>query len=69
MEYARIANISRMYDSKRIAEFYEQSEKKKVSGEELQKAFRSWTRKQKKLKKIQNINPRNSSQYRKDIDT
>jgi hypothetical protein len=39
-----------------------------MSNEELRKAFRSWGRKQKKLKKIQNINPRNSSQYRKEVD-
>jgi hypothetical protein len=69
MEYARVANLNRMYDSKRVAEFYETAEKKKLSGEELRKAFRSWTKKQKKLKKIQNKNPRTSSQYREDVDT
>lgn len=68
MEYARVSNLNRMYDSKRIAEFYEATEKKELANEELRKAFRSWTRKQKKLKKIQNINPRKSSQYRKEID-
>jgi hypothetical protein len=68
MEYARVANLNRMYDSKRIAEFYESSEKKQLSNKELQKAFRSWTRKQKKLKKIQNRNPRTSSEYREDVE-
>jgi hypothetical protein len=68
MEYARVANLNRMYDSKRIADFYESSEKKHLSNEELQKSFRAWTRKQKKLKKIQNRNPRTSSQYREDFD-
>jgi len=69
MEYARISNLNKLYDSKRIAEFYAASEKKKLSSEQLQDSFRRWTKKQKKLKKIQNINPRNSAQYRKDIDT
>jgi hypothetical protein len=69
MEYARVSNLNKMYDSKRVAEFYEATEKKDMSNEELRKAFRSWGRKQKKLKKIQNINPRNSSQYRKEVDT
>lgn len=69
MEYARVANLNRMYDSKRIAEFYEATEKKHLSNEELRSAFRSWTKKQKKLKKIQNRNPRTSSQYREDVDT
>ena len=69
MEYARVANLNRMYDSKRIAEFYEATEKKNMSNEEMRKAFRSWTKKQKKLKKIQNRNPRTSSQYREDVDT
>ena len=69
MEYARVSNLNRMYDSKRIADFYEAAEKRNMSNEELRKAFRSWTKNQKKLKKIQNINPRNSAQYRRDIDT
>ena len=68
MEYARVANLNRMYDSKRIAEFCAASEKKLISSQELYKSFRSWIKKQKKLKKIQNINPRNSSQYRKDFE-
>jgi hypothetical protein len=69
MEYARIANQNRIYDSERVARFYEATEKKKMSAIEMQKAFRSWSRKQEKLKKIRNINPRNSSMYRRDLDT
>jgi Tfp pilus assembly protein PilO len=69
MEYARVANLNRMYDSKRVADYYAASEKKQLSNDEMRKAFRSWNRKEKKLTKIQNINPRTSSQYRKEIDT
>lgn len=69
MEYARISNMNRMYDSKRVADQYENAIIKYMSREELYKAYRSWNRKQKKLKKIQNIDPRKSSQYRKDVDT
>lgn len=68
MEYARVANQNRLYDSKRIAEFYASTEKKNMSSEDLRKAFRSWSKKQKKLRKIQNVNPRNSSQYRRDVE-
>lgn len=69
MEYARVSNLNKLYDSKRVADFYDAAEKKQLSTEELRKAFKSWSRKQKKLKKIQNINPRNSSQYRNEVDT
>ena len=68
MEYARVSNLNKMYDSKRIADFYEASEKKKLQNDELRSAFRSWSRNQKKLKKIQNRNPRTSTQYREDMD-
>lgn len=68
MEYARVSNLNRMYDSKRIADFYAASEKKQLSNKELQDAFRSWQRNQKKEKKIQNKDPRNSSQYRSQFD-
>lgn len=68
MEYARVSNLNRIYDSKRIADFYEATEKKDMSNEQLRGAFRSWTKKQKKLKKIQNRNPRTSNVYRDAID-
>lgn len=67
MEYARIANLNRMYDSKRIADFYEATERRNMSKQELQKAFRSWRRKQKTLRKIQQQNPRTSSMYRRSV--
>jgi hypothetical protein len=69
MEYARVANLNRMYDSKRIADFYKATEKQKLSSEQLQKSFRSWSKKQKKLRKIQNRNPRTSDEYRTQVDT
>lgn len=67
MEYARISNLNKLYDSKRIADFYASTEKKNMSSEELRQQFRSWARNQKKQQKIQNINPRTSDQYRHDI--
>jgi hypothetical protein len=68
MEYARVANMNRMYDSKRVADLYNEALDKYYSKKELYNAFRAWSRKQKKLKKIQNMNPRNSSMYRRDVD-
>jgi hypothetical protein len=68
MEDVRVANLNRLYDSKRVAEFYEAQERKELSSRQMATAFRSWSRKQRKLKKIQNVNPRTSSQYRKDVD-
>jgi hypothetical protein len=69
MEYARVANLNRLYDSKRIAEYFnEVAVKRKMSRDELYKNFRSWSKKQKKIKKIQNVNPRNSTQYRQGIE-
>jgi hypothetical protein len=68
MEYTRIAKLNRIFDSKRVAQFYETQEKKQLSNKELYSAFKSWAKKQKKLKKIQNRNPRTSSQYREDVD-
>jgi Tfp pilus assembly protein PilO len=67
MEYARIANMNRMYDSKRVADQYNNALNQYMSKKELYTAYRAWSRKQKKLKKIQNINPRNSSMYRREI--
>lgn len=64
MEYARIANKNKMFDSARVAEFYETAVDEGLSGEKLRKAFRAFSKKQKKQKKIQNINPRNSKMFR-----
>lgn len=69
MEYARVANLNKLYDSKRVAQFYDAAEKRKISGAKLQRAFRLWSGMQKNLKKIQNIDPRDSSQYRQQIET
>lgn len=69
MEYARAANLNKLYDSKRVADFYDAAEKRKISGEKLQRAFRLWRAMQKNEKKIQNVDPRNSSYYRQQIDT
>jgi hypothetical protein len=69
MEYARVANLNRMLDSKRIADFYAATEKKNMSREELRKSFRAWSKKQRRQSKIQNRNPRTSNQYRRDFDT
>lgn len=67
MEYARVANLNRLYDSERLAAFYEATVKSKMSDEELRKSFRAWLKKQKKQDRIRNHNPRTSSQYRKDL--
>lgn len=67
MEYARVANLNRIYDSKRIADFYASAEKRHMPTQELQKAFKSWARKQRKLRKIQSRNPRTSTQYREEL--
>lgn len=69
MEYVRTSSIAKLYDSNQVAEFFEESleKRKNMSEKDLQKSFKSWERKQQKLKKIQNINPRNSSQYRKGL--
>jgi hypothetical protein len=69
MEYARIVNLNWMYDSKRIAEFYEWAEKKKISGDKLYESFRTWNKNEhNKQKRVQHKNPRNSDMYRKDIE-
>jgi hypothetical protein len=69
MEYERIANKGRMYDSKRIAEFYEMHDKTLVTNDQLHKAFKRWKETHRQLKKIQQINPRNSTVYRSKIET
>ena len=68
MEYARTANIGRLRDSDRVAQFYEFAEKKKLQGKELADAFRSWSKNQRKLDKVQNINKKGSNQYRKAVE-
>ena len=64
MEYARVANKNKMFDSARVVEFYDTAVDEGLSGEKLRKAFRAFSKKQKKQKKIRNINPRNSKMFR-----
>jgi hypothetical protein len=68
MEYARVANMNRMYDSKRVADLYNEAVDKYYSKKEMYDAFRAWNRKQKKQRKIQNMNPRTSTQYRSQMN-
>ena len=68
MEYARTANIRRLKDSDRVSQFYEFAEKKKLQGKELSEAFRSWSKNQRKLDKVQNKNKKGSNQYRKAVE-
>lgn len=68
MEYVRTANLNRIYDSKRVAEFYEANERKKFTNEELRDAFKQWTKKQNKKNKIQNKNKKDSSKFRKALE-
>lgn len=63
MEYARIVRLNRMFDSERVAEFYEFAKKAELTGEELRKAFRRWSKRQDKQKRIQHRDPRNSDYY------
>jgi hypothetical protein len=68
MEYARVASLNHLYDSKRVAEFFEMAEKRKLKGEDLRSAFRTWRRSQAGQPKIQNWNPRTSEEYRHSVD-
>lgn len=67
MESMRIKNLNRIYDSKRLAEFYETAERKKLSEEEMQRAFRKWQKHEKKRMKIRHRDPRKSDLYRRDF--
>lgn len=65
MEYARNASLGRMYDSKRVANLFDYAEENKIDSKDLKKIFNKWIKKEsKRQKKIQNINPRNSSMFR-----
>lgn len=68
MEYVRTANLNRMFDSKRVADFYEATERKNYSEEEMRDAFKSWSRNQKKQNKIQNNDKKDSKKYRKALE-
>ena len=68
MEYVRTANLNRIFDSKRVAEFYEQAEKKNYTNEEMRNAFKSWSRRQRKQNKIQNKSKKDSNKFRKALE-
>lgn len=68
MDYVRTANLNRIFDSKRVADFYEATERRQWSNEEMRSVFKSWSRRQRKLDKIQNKNKRDSKQFRKALE-
>lgn len=63
MEWAREHAQAYMYDSQRVADAYnELSVKRNLSPKEIELAFRSWSRRERKLQKIRNLNPRTSQE-------
>ena len=68
MEYARTANMGRLYDSEKIAELFETEDKKDSTPEQMQKAYDKWREEQKPLPKVQNKNKKDSNQYRKALE-
>jgi hypothetical protein len=68
MEFARAANINRMYDSDRLADFFQENERKFRSNTQMKIAFITWMKNQQQQPKIQNFNPRTSDKYRHDIE-
>lgn len=68
MEYVRIANLNRIFDSKRVADFYEATERENRSEEEMRSAFKAWSKNQRKKNKIQNKSKKDSNKYRKALE-
>jgi hypothetical protein len=68
MEYTRVMKLNRLYDSKRIAEFYSTTEVKGKSNQQLFDDFQAYEKKQRKRHKVMNRNPRNSKLVRRDLD-
>lgn len=68
MEYARKHNLNRIYDSKRIADFYESIEDNNYSQRELHRAFNEWRDNQRELEKVQNRNQKTSRDFRGALD-
>lgn len=69
MEYARAANLGRMYDSKRVSEeVFEAGEKKNQTPEQIRQAFQQWAKKQSKQNKIQNKNKKDSKRFRQALE-
>lgn len=63
MEWAREHAQAYMYDSERVANmFNEFSVKRNLSQQEIETAFRAWSRRERKLQKIRNKNPRTSQE-------
>ena len=63
MEWAREHAQAYMYDSERVANtFNEFSVKRNLSQQEIELAFRAWSRRERKLQKIRNKNPRTSQE-------
>ena len=68
MEYVRTANLNRIFDSKRVADFYEATERKNYTEEEMRKAFKSWSRNQRKQEQVQNRSKKDSKKYRRALE-
>lgn len=68
MEFARTANLGRLYDSEKVADLYDELDKKDVPKEELGKAYNEWRDKQTTQSRVQNNNKRDSSQFRKALE-
>lgn len=63
MEWAKEHAQAYMYDSERVANiFNEFSVKRNLSQQEIETAFRAWSRRERKLQKIRNKNPRTSQE-------
>ena len=63
MEWAREHAQAYMYDSDRVANAYnELAVKRNLSQQEIESAFRAWSRRERKLQKIRNMNPRTSQE-------
>lgn len=63
MEWAREHAQAYMYDSDRVANAYnELAVKRNLSQQEIESAFRAWSRRERKLQKIRNLNPRTSQE-------
>lgn len=68
MEYVRTANLNRIFDSKRVADFYEATERDNRSEEEMRNAFKAWSKNQRKKNKIQNKSKKDSNKYRRALE-
>jgi predicted glycosyltransferase involved in capsule biosynthesis len=68
MEFARTANLGKLYDSEKVADLYEELDKKDVPKEELGKAYKEWRASQTKQAKVQNKGKRDSKQFRKALE-